>query len=136
MIRVSCSSRSRCYSEDRDFSALITAHRGTEALRILPPFVSRSPMPTKKKLIVLMGVAFANFLGGFIAALEIHQGFAAIAFGVPIVCGVAILLTRCSRCGHSAWKRERRVFGVGWSIWGGCTVPNECANRGKSFQSP
>lgn len=90
-------------------------------------------VPIKKKLIILLGLATVNFMGGLIAALEIDQGFAVVAFGVPILCGLLILTMKCPRCGYRVWKREQRAFGVTWTIWGGFTIPDSCASCGRSY---
>ena len=95
-----------------------------------------SVVPVKKKLIVLTALAAVNFMAGLIAALEIHQGFLVLVVGVPIVCGLAMFTVKCPRCGYPAWKREQRAFGVTWTVWGGFTFPNCCANCGRTFQDP
>jgi hypothetical protein len=97
-------------------------------------YIVQHETPIKKKLIILTGLAFLNFMVGMALALEVHSGFALIAFGVPLVCGAIMVVMKCPRCGYPVLKRERRLFGVTWTYWGGFRIPSRCQNCGTSFE--
>lgn len=97
--------------------------------------LSAGTVATKKKAIVLVFLAFINFLGGMGLTLYVDQRFVLIAILIPMLCGLLLLTLRCERCGKPLYRNQVRILGVNFTYWGGVRIPRVCSQCGLDFAS-
>lgn len=90
--------------------------------------------PVRQKMMLLLVIAFVNFLGSFVLwAMTEQDSLFLLGIAVTMVWSIVLGFLRCPRCRHLAFARRIRRFGFEWPMMGGWTFPQRCASCGLDF---